>query len=409
MRPIDLAYLSLVRRFSSSLAAGLSLGAALGLSGFLISLHLSLFESLSSRERSVDALIGPKSSSLRLLLDGLYYSGDGVSIIDYRLIQTLREEVGPKLIIPFAPYAQHRGRPVIGTEDSFLDLVRLEQGGASRVLTEGRWFNLHTDFPEAVIGAEAARELELKPDDVIQIASALRGSDGSPLWESRLRIVGILPESGSPRDLALFTPIEPAWDYHFRGHTEGLIHPSKMIMGAAWFAVVLDPEKPGQKDQLWEMVQMRSAGQWVEVEREMGLLMRLLGQGENVVWGLTLLALFLSASVVVLLLVERFETTRKDLGLYRALGYSRREIAASLFWEAFLLGIFGLSVGMVLERLANLMIPLVWSPVWLVFPSWPSIPLLILWGLTLATVLLIPLVPIVRLYRWVAHESLAAF
>ena len=113
--------------------------------------------------------------------------------------------------------------------------------------------------------------------------------------------------------------------------------------------------------------------------------------------------------MVALLLFERFESIRRDLGLYRALGYTRREVALSLLWESFLLGTVGISVGMVLERLLSLVIRLDWVPIWVTHPLWPSIPLMLLWGATLLAVLLIPVIPVIRLYRWEGRESLAAY
>jgi ABC-type antimicrobial peptide transport system permease subunit len=182
-----------------------------------------------------------------------------------------------------------------------------------------------------------------------------------------------------------------------------------MIRGVSWFAVLLDHEREDQRELLQNTVQNRSAGQWVEVEREYANLMGILGQGENVTWGLTLISFFLSCSVVALLLVERFEAMSRDLGLYRALGYSRTQISAALLWEAFILGVLGICLGMVLERGASVCVPWIWNPAWLQSPAWPSMSLLLLWGSALTAVLLIPVVPIIRLYRWAAHESLSAF
>ncbi len=409
MRPIDLAYLSFVRRRSSSLIAVFALGGALGLSGFLMTLQGSISESLASHEPGFDALVGTKSSSLRLLTEGLFFSGRESEIIDYRLFKTINEEVKPELIIPFALFAHYRGVPVIGTDDSFLTFIKKGKSENQKAVGQGRWFNLVTPDPEVVIGSEIARTLDLKPDDWITPYSTVEGSDGKPIWVKKTRVVGILRPSGYPHDRAIYIPITEAWETHMKGHGEGVIHPSKMIRGVSWFSVILDPKKDGQWDLLRNTVQTRSVAQLVEVEREYKNLLGLLGQGTNITWGLIGLSLFLSCSVLTLLMVERFEAMSRDLGLYRALGYSRGQIASALLWESFMFGILGICMGMVLERVTSLTLPWIWNPAWLSPLVWPSTGLLLLWGGSLIAVLLIPWVPIIRLYRWAAHESLSAF
>ena len=225
MSPLDLAFLSLIRRKSSSLLAVIALGSALGLSGFLLTLQSTLSKSLANHEPGIDAFIGPKSSSLRLLINGLFFTGNESEIIDYRLNKTINEEVSPERLIPFALYAHYRGIPIIGTEDSFYDFIKRDYPDSKTGVSQGRWFNLQTENPEAVLGAQAARILDLKLDDWILPSTTLKGREGVPIWSKKTRVVGILRESGFPHDRAVYTPISEAFESHLKGHEEGVLSP----------------------------------------------------------------------------------------------------------------------------------------------------------------------------------------
>ena len=408
MKAADLAYLSLVRRSSSSLLAVLAIAAAIGVSGTLVVLQETMSETFSNREQGIDVLIGPKSSGLQLLLDGLYFSAREGEIIGYQLQKTIKEEVGPKLIVPFALFAEHQGVPLIGTDDSILDWLKHQGRFHGKMVARGRWFNLHTDDPEVVLGARAAQTLGVGPDDRFRAFSNLTGRDRKPIWDRTVRVVGVLAETGQPHDGAMFTPIENAWEAHYKGYEEGIVHPGKKVSGVSWFSVVLDPDKMDQLEEMRALVQGRSVAQFIEVDRELNWLRSFLGQGRNLTGAMAILSLFLASTVLLLLFVERSEMTRRELGLYRALGYSRKEISMSILWESFYLGVVGLSLGMILERVAHLMVRAIWNPPWLSVAPWPSSTLIFLWISTLAVILLIPSVAIFRLYRIAASEALAA-
>jgi len=401
VRPSDLAYLSLRRRPVSSLLALFSLGLALGMGGWILNLYGSVFASIETREPGIDVILGPKSNGLSILLDSIHLAGGNPDVIDYYMIDTIEKEIAPRLVIPIAQFAEFRNIPVIGTDDSFR---QRPDDCSPPLLAAGRWFNLHVE--EVVAGARASLKTGLGVGDSFVARSVISTATGEPVWQRRMLVVGVLKPSGLPRDNAIFTHIPQAWSSHKAAIAAGRLRTVKGGRGVNAFLIGLDPTKPEQKEKIHDMFQVGSNAQVVDVEEEISGLRQLLGQGQRALAGLAALLVLLAVAVATLLFSERFETMKKELGVLRALGYTRLQVASAILWEGVFLSLLGISLGMVIERIGHLVTPLVWNPPWLLLPEWPSPTLCVLWATALLTSLLATVLPLWRLYRWDAHDSL---
>jgi putative ABC transport system permease protein len=401
MTPSALAFLSLWRRPLSSLMAILSIGFALGLGGWLLNFHSAVFSSLDRREAGIEYILGPKSNGLSILLNGLFLAGRDDDIIDYFVMGTIKEKVKPPLMIPLAHFADSEGIPVIGTDDSFL---HRPDSSSPPKLAKGRWFGAQS--ADVVLGSEAARKMGVKVGGTFAAKSILSSATGIPLWMAKMEVVGILEPSGFPRDRGIYTDIRHAWRYHQSAIGKGLLRMVKDGRGVTSFLVGLDSKDPDMAKRLHEIVHVASNPQVVNVQEEISSLQHLLGQGKEAISGITLLLILMAASIASLLFNERFETAKRELGLLRALGYTRGQIARSILWEALFLTLPGILFGMFFERLGGLIAPLIWNPPWLQPPPWPDGVLEALWVAMLVACLLSALLPLIRLYRWNAHDAL---
>jgi putative ABC transport system permease protein len=401
MKPSDLAFLSLSRRPVSSLLAVASLGFALGLGGWLLNLHSSVFASIEVREPGVDAVLGPKSNGLSILLDSVHLAGGNTECLDYFLINTLAKEVTPEMLIPLAVFADWRGFPVVGTEDSF---IHRPEKSAPPKLASGRWYNL--TVPEVVVGSEVAQRSGLEVGQTLVATAVYSGTEGQPVWVKPMTVVGVLAESGLPRDRGIYCDIRHAWECQSGAILAGSLPMVKRGRGVTCFLLGLDPKRPESLDLLEEVVHVGTAAQVILVEEEISGLRSLLGQGRQALAGITVLLVLLAIAIASLLFNERFETVKKELGVLRALGYSRGQVARALFWEGFFVAVLGICGGMILERIGALATPLLWNPPWLLHPSWPNNVLLALWGASLIGSAAACLPVLIRLYRWDGHDAL---
>jgi putative ABC transport system permease protein len=401
MNPADLAFLSLWRRPVSSLLAILSLGFGLGLGGWLLNVHEAVFSSIEKREPAIDFILGPKSNGLSILLDGMHLAGRNHDAIDYYLVNTLAQEIEPRQVIPLAHFAECGGIPVVGVEDSFFQ--RPADCLPPRI-AKGRWYNEHVE--EVVLGAEAASRTGLDVGDSLVARSIYTATDGMPVWRKQMLVVGIMEPDGLPRDEGIYTEIRQSWDCHMAAIAAGQMRMVKRGRGVTAILVGTDPEKPEQAELIHDKVHVASNAQVVEVGAEIEGLRKLLGQGRQALAGLAVLLILLAVAIASLLFNERFETVKRELGILRALGYSRGQVARAILWEGVFLTSVGISLGMVLERMGHLVTPLLWSPPWLLDPPWPNVTLLSLWGATFLASFAATALPLVRLYRWNAHDAL---
>ena len=403
MHPLRLAWLNLARRPSSTATAVLALGLALGIGGVLLDWVGRAHAALDRHEPGIDYILGPKSSSLSLLLDAMHWTGRQQDVIDFRLVSTIHEQIGVPVVIPIAHFAESAGVPVVGTTLEFLRHC-VEARGHS--LAEGRW--CQPVAAEVVIGSEVARRQGLRLGDEIGTHAILAHDSGAPVWDRLMRVVGILPESGQPRDRVIFTDLTHARQSNAAAMHAGLMRSTESGRGVTSIWIGTDPQQPDQHRQIHELLHVSSGALVVRVEHEIDALRRHLGRGQQAALGLIILLVVIAGAISGIVLTERFETTLSELALLRALGVQRPRIATIILLEAWLFGALGIACGAMLERLFLMSANAVWSPAWLLASGWPSVPLLVLWGATLVVATAAAISPLWRLYRWDAHEALAS-
>jgi putative ABC transport system permease protein len=109
--------------------------------------------------------------------------------------------------IPLYVRFQARGFPVVGTSLDYFEFRELR-------IADGRAFAM---LGECVIGAEAARSLSLRPGDSV-VSSPETVFDLAGVYPLKMKVAGILEESGSPDDRALFVDVKTTWVM------QGLVH-----------------------------------------------------------------------------------------------------------------------------------------------------------------------------------------
>lgn len=163
-------------------------------------------EKLVSRADSTPAVIGAKGSDLDLTLSALYFKADSVDPVPFSAVSMIRDS-GLAQAIPIHAMYTARDFPVVGTSLEYFPFRGLTVQNGSLFATLG----------ECVIGAKVARQLGVSPGDHI-ISDRDNVVDLAGQAPLRLHVVGVLNESFTPDDAAVFVDLKTAWVIQGLGH-----------------------------------------------------------------------------------------------------------------------------------------------------------------------------------------------
>ncbi len=161
---------------------------------------------LTARAEATPLLVGANRSALELVLNALYFESTPPEGTTYA--QFLRiDESGLARAIPLYAGFHARGHPIVGTTIEYFDFrgLSFEEGRSMAVLGE------------CVVGATVARSLELAPGDSV-ISSPENVFDLAGVYPLKMRVAGVLAQSFTPDDSAIFVDIKTAWVIQGLGH-----------------------------------------------------------------------------------------------------------------------------------------------------------------------------------------------
>ena len=156
-------------------------------------------QSLTERARCTPLVVGAKGNRFDLVLKALYFNSAGVDQIKMSEVDSIRES-GLALAIPLHLNFTARRHPIVGTALEYFEF---------RGLNVARGTGLR-ELGQAVLGAEVAAELELDPGDYL-FSDQRSLYDITKTYPLKLHVVGVLAETGSPDDQAVFVDIKTAW------------------------------------------------------------------------------------------------------------------------------------------------------------------------------------------------------
>jgi putative ABC transport system permease protein len=175
----------------------LTLTAVLPLSAHLLIAQYG--DSLTARARATPLVVGAKGNRFDLVLKALYFGSAQVDAIRMAEVESVRES-GLAASIPLHLRFTARGYPIVGTTLDYFEFrgLRVERGRGLHMLGQ------------AVLGAKVAAELQIGPGD--HLFSDQRSLyDISKTYPLKMHVVGVLAESNSPDDDAVFVDIKTAW------------------------------------------------------------------------------------------------------------------------------------------------------------------------------------------------------
>ncbi len=409
MNALKLAYLSVTRRKIQSVIAIISIAISVACAGTLLRLYALSNSRFSTLGVGGDAIVGAKAGGIEILLNSLNAEGEYPQFLPEALFKTLREKSNVRFedgsqsesnfiesIIPVLFFAKYDGKQsyrVLGTDKSFFqrpepkDNLTFESGG------------LPTQEGEVVLGADIARNENLKIGDSVDVTpwSMLEPIGGNV----SLRVVGILREAKNTWDRTLYTNLNQA---------QMVLAMQDITQSSIWGAHVLNYFfvylKPGAFIQLENLINKRTVGQVVSVNKTLEQLRELTSSGESLGIFIIVFIIILGGLSTMSMLVARFESMTIQIAVLRAIGYDKKEIALWLLYEGLLLGSVACVLGAGLDFL---FFPILKRLLGSAIPLAENISLLMsapVWGAAILATILAILVPLYRVSRQDIHHSL---
>lgn len=180
------------------------ISASIGVLAFNVATQVD--EGITSGAGYYSAIIGPAGSKTDLAMSTMYFTESTTKTIPFAVVSELMGRQGVTSAIPFSMADNYNGRRVVGTTPEYLE---------EKKLAEGEMFSATTTM-QAVIGAEVARENQLKIGDVIYTS---HGSTGLDVHDKGITVIGILDKTYSAFDNVVFTQYKTLWEMH--DHDEG--------------------------------------------------------------------------------------------------------------------------------------------------------------------------------------------
>jgi putative ABC transport system permease protein len=151
-------------------------------------------------------VLGAKGSAVELTLNALYFRRRGTETFPVSEMEKLRDSRLAKAI-PLYVRFHAQGAPIVGTSLDYFPFRGLR-------LAEGRML---TRLGDCLLGAKVARKLGLHPGGSLT-SSPEQVFDISGVYPLKMRVTGVLAESGSGDDDAVFVDTKTAWVIQGIGH-----------------------------------------------------------------------------------------------------------------------------------------------------------------------------------------------
>jgi putative ABC transport system permease protein len=161
---------------------------------------------LMARADSTPLIIGAKGSATDLVINTMYFQQEEIEAITMETTHAL-SELNMGRVIPVLSGFKARGFPIVGTNLDYLDFRGLS-------ITRGRTLRF---VGECVVGANVANRLDVSPGDSL-VSSPENFFDLAGVYPLRMQVVGILNESNTPDDNAVFTDLKSNWVIMGLGH-----------------------------------------------------------------------------------------------------------------------------------------------------------------------------------------------
>lgn len=307
--------------------AGLAISTATAVA--LLVLGRGMTEDITRKldEFGANIVIVPEEEGLTLSYAGISVTGVNsagreLSEADLGRLKTIKNAGNISIVAPkLAGEASLNGRPVLVAGVRFGDEFSLK-----------KWWHIsegaRPDSPDEILAGRTAA-----------LAMDLRAGQSVKLGNRDVTVSGILADTGSQDDGLIFTDLVFAQELLAKPGRLSLIELAALCTGCP----------------IEEMVKQISGvlpGTRVKAMKEtLGLKMSAMSQFHNFSYGVSTIIMLVAGLIVLTTMMSSVGERKKEIGLFRAVGYRRRHIMQIVLLEAVMLGLLGGALGYVVGSL----------------------------------------------------------
>ncbi|WP_116127870.1 FtsX-like permease family protein [Lewinella sp. IMCC34183] len=330
-----------------------------GLISIILLLNWQLEQQFDRNLAGIDLVVGAKGSPLQLMMSSMYHISSPTGNVPLAGVLPFLNPEHPyiELGVPLSLGDSYRGRRIVGTRPTFLDLYDAS-------LAEG---DMWSSVMDVVAGATAARELALEVGDTFRSSHGLIEDDDLTHRDApAFRVMGILAPTGTVADLVLLTPTESLWAVHdVHGHDDhdhdgehrdgehyNVRGPLSEYTDRSITSVLLKFRGTSVAGlNMQRSINENTEMQAVTPSIQLAELYATVGQGEEVLRQLGYVVVGVSILSIFIGLYGSLDRRRGELALLRSLGAAPGKLFGLLLLEGTLTAVAGALAGLLVSHL----------------------------------------------------------
>lgn len=356
MSLLRIVFKNLRQRTLSSALTSLSIGLGVAVVVAILTLQAQSRAAFSQSAVGYDLVVGPRGSSLQLVLVTVFHLDQLQSTIDYKLYKELSRDRRVRAAAPLAVGDTYKGHRLVATLPALLTEFEV-QAGMKYELAAGRMFESSEELVdhlmqesdhahshsgmkfEAVVGSIAANKTGL---GVGSTFVATHGLDEGKTHEEQWTVTGVLKPTGTPADRAIFINLESfaAIGDHMKAATAEKGRRGRIS------AVVLGMKRGGARDLMYDF-QNRTDAMAVAPGSEIYTLFELIGNIDKLLLAVSALVILVAGVSILVSIYNSMSERKRPIAILRALGARRATILSIILMEATSLCLIGGLAGLV--------------------------------------------------------------
>ena len=328
------------------------ISAGIGVLSFNVATQVD--EGITSNAGYYSAIIGPAGSNTQLAMNSMYFTDSPVGTIPYSVVSSLSMDQRVSSVIPFAMADNYNGYGVVGTTPDYLK---------NRTVAKGEMFSADKTL-EAVVGSNVAKYCDLAVGDLIYTSHS--ASSGNTHAEGIL-VVGILEESHSSFDNAVFTQLKTLWQMHEHGEEEeehGEHEGEEHHSHGTVCAVLVNTKNPGYAMQLvneydGKIVTTEDGDSFtLQAIEPMSVVRDVLNDADDtkyIVFVLCAVILVMNIMIISIITLLNMYHSAKEISLMRLIGISMKKINLLYIIQNSLMGIVSVGLAFGVSRICMLL------------------------------------------------------
>ena len=365
----------------------------------------------------VDAIIGPRSSSLELVLYTVFHLGRPTNNITTKTINDVKQRSDISWLVPIALGDSHRGYRVIATEPNYFQHIRY---GNNQPLTFSKGAPF-TELSEATLGSDVAEKLNYSVGSEIQITHGSIESIGSKHDDFSFTVTGVLNKTGTPIDQAIFLDLKGYELLHLGWKSGKKVFSLEDIDLSSLPPDALNPKTVtaafvGLKSKLTIFNFSKNIREYPEEAisavipgialSELWSIVGLVDKGFQL---LSWIIIAISLIAMVTLIIASLDNRKQEMTIYRANGASPKFLAAMVICESLVIGLVAIIGAIILVTAVTYFATSQLNLALGISPSfkWISLDEIKVFGIILLSGVLSSLIPAAMVFRKNLHQALS--